>query len=141
VSQADVDAVLDQIAAVNEQDFPRAMEHYAEDVVLVVQEGFLNTGTFEGKEAAGEWFGDWFRTLGEYHFDIEEARELEEGPIFIVLLHRGSGRASGAEFPAREIAYLFRVEGGKVTRIQLFSTRGNALEAASLPEWSEPEAR
>jgi ketosteroid isomerase-like protein len=139
VSQADVDVVLDQFEGVNERDFKRVMDHYAEDVVLVVQEGFLNTGTFEGKEAVGEWFGDWFRTLSEYHFDIDEARELEEGPIFMVASHQGSGRASGAEFPAREIAYLFRVEGGKVIRVQLFSTRENALEAASLPEWSDPE--
>jgi ketosteroid isomerase-like protein len=141
VSQADVDVVLDQIAAVNERDFERAMDHYAEDVVLVIEEGFLNRGTFEGKQAAGEWFGDWFRTLSEYHFDIEEARELEEGPIFVVASHRGSGRASGAEFPARELAYLYRVVGGKVARLQLFMSRDHALEAAALPEWSESEPR
>jgi ketosteroid isomerase-like protein len=93
VSQADVDVVLDQFAGVNERDFGRVMDHYADDVVLVIEEGFLNTGTFEGKQAVGEWFGDWFPTFGDYHFDIEEARELEEGPIFLVASHRGSGRA------------------------------------------------
>jgi ketosteroid isomerase-like protein len=141
VSQADIDAVLDQFARVNERDFERVMDRYADDVVLVIEEGFLNTGSFEGKHAVGEWFGDWFRTFGEYHFDIEEARELEEGPIFVVAMHRGRGRASGAEFPSTELVYLYRVEGGKVTRVQLFTARDDALEAAALPEWSAGEAR
>ena len=136
MSQADVDVVLDQFAATNERDFGRVMESYADDVVLLVKGGFLNTGTFKGKEAVGDWFGDWFRTFGEYHFDIEEARELDDGPIFVVASHRARGRASGAEFPSTEIAYLYRVQGRKVTRVQLFETRDDALEAASLPEWS-----
>jgi hypothetical protein len=48
---------------------------------------------------------------------------------------------SGAEFPAREIAYLYRVEGGKVARVKLFGTRAAALAATVLPEWSAGEAR
>jgi hypothetical protein len=36
-------------------------------------------------------------------------------------------------------AYLYRVEDGKITRIQLFLTSEGAIAAASLPEWSEPE--
>jgi ketosteroid isomerase-like protein len=35
-ARENVDMVLDQFAATNERDFPRAMSHYAEDVVLVV---------------------------------------------------------------------------------------------------------
>jgi ketosteroid isomerase-like protein len=139
VSQADIDLVLDQFAAVNERDFPRAMDGYADDVVLVVEEGFLNLGTFEGREAVGEWFGDWFRAFGtDFHFEIKEVRELYEGLVFLFAGFQGSGRASGAE-TSGEAAYLYRVENGKVARVQLFVTRERALEAASLPEWSHPE--
>ena len=53
----------EQFRATNDRDFERAMTYYADDVVLVVEEGFLSTGAFEGQEAVGEWFGDWFRAF------------------------------------------------------------------------------
>jgi ketosteroid isomerase-like protein len=134
----DPTAVLrEQFAATNERDFERAMSYYADDVVLVVEEGFLSTGTFEGRDAVGEWYGDWFRAFGpDYHFDIEEIRELEPGVVFMRASYGGSGRASGALVRDRR-SYLYRVEDGRITRIQFFLTSEDALEAAALPEWSE----
>ena len=137
MSQADIDVVFDQFAAVNERDFERAMDAYADDVVLVVPGEGLQTGTFTGKRVVGEWFGDWFRTFDrDYHFDVSEARELDDGPIFLHAKHGGSGRLSGIKLHD-ENAYLYRVRDGKVTRVGFFATPEAALEAASLPEWSE----
>jgi ketosteroid isomerase-like protein len=134
-----MDVLRAQFAATNARDFARAMGYYAENVVLVVEEGFLHTGTFEGKEAVGEWFGDWFRAFGaDYHFDIEDLRDLGGGVVYLFATYAGSGRTSGAEVSDRR-AYLYRVEEGKITRIQFFMTRDQALEAASLPEWSQPK--
>jgi ketosteroid isomerase-like protein len=139
VPQNAVDVLREQFAATNERDFPRAMSYYADDVVLVIEEGFLITGTFEGKEAVGEWYGDWFRAFGtDYRFEIEEIRELRPGLVFMTARYGGSGRASGVEVTDRR-AYLYRVVDGKITRIQLFLTSESAIEAASLPEWSEGE--
>ena len=115
------------------------MSFYAEDVVLVVEEGFLNTGTFEGKEAVGEWFGDWFRAFGtDYQFQIVDLRDLGGGLVFLVATYGGSGRTSGAVVRDQR-AYLYLVEAGKIARLQLFLTADAALEAASLPEWSDPK--
>jgi ketosteroid isomerase-like protein len=136
VSQDPVDVLRQQFAATNERDFARAMTYYADDVVLVVEEGFLNTGTFEGKEAVGEWYGDWFRAFGaDYRFEIEEIRELRPGLVFMTARYGGSGRASGAQVTDRR-SYLYRVADGKISRIQFFLTSESAIEAASLPEWS-----
>ena len=141
MSDAPVDVLREQFTATNERDFPRAMSYYADDVVLVVEEGFLSTGTFEGKEAVGEWYGDWFRAFGpDYRFEIDEIRELEPGLVFMTATYGGSGRASGAVVTDRR-SYLYRVEDGKITRIQFFIESEDALEAASLPEWSKGEAR
>jgi ketosteroid isomerase-like protein len=138
VSEA-VDVLRGQFAATNERDFQRVMDYYADDVVLVVEEGFLNTGTFEGKDAVGEWFGDWFRAFGsDLRFKIDEIRELKPGVVFLTATYRGSGRASGAEVSDRR-AYLYDLQDGKITRVQLFPTREGALDAAFLPEWSGGE--
>lgn len=134
--QDPIEVIREQFAATNDRDFGRAMDYYADDVVLVVEEGFLNTGTFEGSEAVGEWFGDWFRAFDvDYRFTIDEIRELEPGLVFLIASYGGSGRVSGVEVRDRR-AYLYRVEDGKITRVQLYMTREQALEAASLPEWS-----
>jgi len=139
VTQGPAEVLRAQFAATNERDFERALSFYAEEVVLVIEEGFLSTGRFEGRQAVGEWYGDWFRAFGtDYHFDMEEVRELEPGLVFMTASYGGSGRASGAEVTDQR-AYLYRVEGGLITRIQIFMTREQALEAASLPEWSKAE--
>ena len=133
--------VRDQFEATNERDFERAMGLYADDVVLIAPriEGIQNPGTYEGKEAVGEWFGDWFRTFDrDYRFEIIEARQLDQGAVFLFARHGGSGRLSGAEVHG-ENAYLYRVRGGKIIRVGFYGTRQEALEAASLPEWSHPE--
>ena len=118
------------------------MDLYAEDVTLTVAaDTGPNPGVYEGKEAVGEWFGDWFRTFGaDYHFEVDETRPVEGGAIFLHADHGGSGRLSGVEVHGENF-YLYRVREGKISRVGFFASRDAALEAASLPEWSEDEAR
>ncbi len=136
-----MEVVRDQFAAVNARDFQRAMDLYTDDVVLFVpnEEGVVNPGTYEGRDAVGEWFGDWFRTFAaDYRFEIQEARELDRGLIFLFATHGGRGRLSGAEVHG-ENAYLYRVCDGRISHVGFFATREDALAAAALPEWSEDE--
>jgi ketosteroid isomerase-like protein len=130
VSQADVQVVLDQFAAVNERDFERAMSLYADDVELVVDSrAFLEGGTFSGREAVGAWFGNWFRTFArDYRFDIEEAQDLGDA-VLLVASHQGRGRTSGAEVHG-QTGYLYRVRDGKIVRAELYPSREDALKAA-----------
>jgi ketosteroid isomerase-like protein len=132
VSQASVDVVLDQFAATNERDFERAMRHYAEEVVLVVPDNaFLQSGTYTGREAVGNWFGDWFRTFEpDYRFEIEAARDLGDR-VFLDATHRGRGRASGAQVHGRN-GYLYTVSDGKITRVELYATPAEALAAGGV---------
>jgi ketosteroid isomerase-like protein len=140
VAAEEVQVIRDQFAATNERDFERAMELYTDDVVLIASEqAGPNPGTYEGKQAVGEWFGDWFRTFDhDYRFEIDEARKLPEGPVFIFARHGGSGRLSGVEVHSAN-AYLYRVRAGRISRVGFFATREEALNAASLPEWSGTE--
>jgi ketosteroid isomerase-like protein len=139
VSQADVDFILEHFEATNQRDFKRAMDMYAENVVLVVNKHFLTGGTFEGKQAVGEWFGDWLRTFGfDHHFSIVESDDLGQGLVFLLVDIEGSGRASGAK-AYMQGGYLYRVVEQQIVRVGLFATKDEALSAASLPEWSDPE--
>ena len=132
MSQENVELVCDQFAATNEGDFARAMGYYSEGVELFVHsEGFLESGTFRGRHAVGQWFGNWFATFEPgYHFDIEEARDLGE-LVLLVAAHRGRGRTSGAEVQGRT-GYLYQVRDGVIVRVELYPSRDKALEAAGL---------
>ncbi len=129
MSRESVEVVRAHFAAVNERDFPRAMSHYAEDVELVVHpEAFLERGTFKGRDAVGEWFGNWFATFERgYRFDIREAVDLGD-LVLLVANHHGRGRSSGAEVHGHT-AYLYTLRDGKIARVELYPSRAEALEA------------
>jgi ketosteroid isomerase-like protein len=129
-----VEVVLDQYAATNERDFRRAMSYYDDDVELVAGEPWLRTGVFKGREAVGSWFGDWFSTFDrDARFDVTEARELQNGAVLLVADHHARGRASGIEVRSTVI-WVYRLRGGKITRVEGFASREQALEAAGLRE-------
>jgi ketosteroid isomerase-like protein len=134
-----IEVVLDQFAAVNERDFPRVMAGYADDVVLVIEGWGPNPGLYVGRDEVGAWFGDWFSTFErDYRLDIQEASLLADGLVLLNARHTGTGRSSGVEVRV-ETAYLYRVADERVVRVQLFESREAAVEAASLPEWSEAQ--
>lgn len=135
MSREDVEIVLDQFAATNERDFDRAMALYTDDVELVVPPGssFPEVGTFRGREAVGRWFGGWFQSFeSDYHFEIEEARDLGHA-VLIVASHHGQGRASGIEV-RRRTAYIYTLRDGRICRVEFDIDRNEALEAAELSE-------
>ena len=130
MSQENVEVVLAQFAATNDRDFERAMSFYADDVVLVVHpSAVLRGGTFEGRDAVGDWFGDWFRTFEPgYRFEIDEARDLGE-VVYLAVTHHGRGRSSGVDVGG-QTGYLYTVRDGEIVRAELYRTPDEALEAA-----------
>ena len=124
----------DQFAATNARDFPRAMSLYAENVELFVDpEAFLESGRFEGREAVGRWFANWFTSFEPgYRFEIEEERDLGDA-VLLVASHRGRGRNSGIEVDGRT-GYLYRVRDGKIVGVELYRSRAAALAAAGVAE-------
>jgi ketosteroid isomerase-like protein len=132
MSQENVEVVRDQFAATNDRNFPRAMSHYAEDVVLVA-DAFPERGTFKGSHAVGQWFANWLGAFEPgYHFDIEEARDLGD-VVFLFATCYGRGRTSGVEVNG-QTGFLYTLRSGKIARVELYPSRADALEAAGLRE-------
>ncbi len=136
MSQENLGVVRDQYAATNERDFERVMSHYADDVELVVprDSGYLQTGTFRGRDAVGSWFGDWLSSFQrDARFDIEELTELGNGAILVLAAHHARGRASGVEVHGT-VVWLYHLSQGKIARVEGFKSRDAALKAAGLSE-------
>ncbi|MDX6617207.1 MAG: SnoaL-like polyketide cyclase, partial [Solirubrobacterales bacterium] len=117
-------------------DFAAVMDAYADDMVLALHGGaraLSGGGGAVGKEAVGEWFGDWFSQFGsDYRFEIEEARDWGDR-VFIVATHHGTGRASGAPVSLRA-AWIYTLRDSKVVRCDAYSTAAEALEDAGVQE-------
>jgi ketosteroid isomerase-like protein len=133
MSRENVEIVRDIVAAINEGDYGRAMGHLADDVVLENPAGAF-AAPFRGREAVGEWFGDWFRMFDwNVHNDIREIAEIGDDGVFLVVDVRGRGRGSGVDVEGT-FAWLYRLREGKITRMDGYLSREEALEAAGLRE-------
>jgi ketosteroid isomerase-like protein len=120
MSEQNVQIVRDYFSAANEQDFPRAMSFYAEDVEMF-SSGAPEGGTIKGREAVGRWFGDWFRSFRRgYHFELEQVLDVGD-TVLAVARHGGEGKASGVVVEAVN-AYVVRIEDGKIAFLGVFFT-------------------
>src|SRR5436190_18539180 len=134
MSQENVEVVADQYAATNERDFERAMSHYAADVELIAPPGYLQAGTFKGRHAVGRWFGDWLSSFdAAARFDVQEMSAMEGGAVLVVAEHHARGRASGVEVHG-SVVWLYRLREGKITKVEGYESRDQALQAVGLSE-------
>jgi ketosteroid isomerase-like protein len=134
MSEENVEIVRAHFEGVNRRDWDAVMTAFDEEVVLVVHaEVGPATGVFNGREAVGEWMGDWFRAFGKgYRFEVKEARSVGHR-VLAVARHHGTGRASGVEVQ-QITANIYTVNADKIVRLELYSSRTEALEAVGLAE-------
>ncbi len=135
MSLENVEIVVGVFENTNARNFAAVMDAYADDVVLGIhgEAGGVGGEGAVGKDAVGEWFGDWFRTFdSDYRFEIEETRDWGN-QVLVVATHNTRGRASGVPVTLR-MAWVYTVRDGKVVRCDAYADRAEALEAAGLSE-------
>ena len=132
MSQENVEIVREQFEATNRRDFARPMADWTDDVELIAFEG-ISEGRYAGREAVGEFFGDWFRAFGGgVHFDVRKIIGAGDA-VAVAVHHRARGRYSGAEVTS-DFFYEYRLRRGKIVRIRFHRSWQQALEAVGLSE-------
>jgi len=132
MSQENVEIVREQFEATNRRDFARPMEDWADDIEVEPGPGSLIPAA-SGREAVGEFFGDWFRAFGGgVHFEVTEIRAVGD-TVILEARHHAKGRSSGVEV-ADNLFYEYRLQGGKIKRIIFHESWPKALEAVGLSE-------
>jgi ketosteroid isomerase-like protein len=89
----------------------------------------MDTGIVHGREKASRVIAEWVGAFDDWREEIHQIRDLGSH-VCVVATQRGRAKESGIEIEAR-YALLYEVEGGRVTRITLFSGEDEALTAAS----------
>jgi ketosteroid isomerase-like protein len=85
-----------------------------------------------GHEQLNAIVNAWMGTCEEWREEIAEIRDLGSR-VLVLSVQYGRGKGSGVEVEA-PYALLYDVHRGKITRMTMFMTQQEALEAAGLSE-------
>jgi ketosteroid isomerase-like protein len=116
----------------NEGDVQRAIDHFDEDVVVVIpDDSYLLAGTFKGRRSVVRFFMDWFASFEPGHrFDVVDATSVDTSQVVSEARFTARGRSSGVAVE-RPIVWLYRFRQGRIVRAEVFPTRAAALAAAA----------
>jgi uncharacterized protein len=132
MSQENVDFELRGWEAYERGDLPAVLETLSPDLVTYVAPHLPLAGTYHGPEGLLQVALDWAEGFDELVVTYEEY--IDAGDQVVVRVRQ---RASGAEsgVPVETDAWwVWTVREGKSVRVDMFNDRGEALEAAGLPE-------
>ncbi|MGA8218004.1 MAG: nuclear transport factor 2 family protein [Solirubrobacterales bacterium] len=87
-----------------------------------------------GKSAVIDFYRHYWGTWDDdYSLEAAEVTDVGANRILVVHHETGRGRGSGVPFERRWVV-IYTLVAGKLARVQAFSTRQEALEAAGLTE-------
>jgi ketosteroid isomerase-like protein len=92
----------------------------------------LGTAHYHGHDGMWEWWREWGEVWTEYDDVCQELIGAGDQVISVVS-SQGRGRASGAEVKWTHFG-VWTIRDEKVTRVEWFGTREEALEAVGLRE-------
>jgi ketosteroid isomerase-like protein len=92
----------------------------------------LDGTSYRGESAIRRWMDDMKHQWEFYETRPEEFLDLGDDRVLVLGTWQARGRGSGVELNSQQAAWLIRVEAGKVIRMQTFTDRHKAFEAAGL---------
>src|SRR3954470_13717344 len=142
MSRENVELVRLIYEAFNRRDIVTPFEIYAEDIVwdlsnMARADLFLQP-IVHGHEGVREGWRDVLGAFASVDFAVEELTDAGD-KVFAAIRETDVGRASGAAVSTPHYA-VWTLDGGKVTRLQVFDVRALAEEAAGL-EWARTTCR
>ena len=132
MSQENVEVVRDGWDAWIRGDLPRLFHHFDPNVVWDTS-NFHDwpESTYHGVEGVERFLSEWREVWDGLEVDVEDIRAAPDGRVVSLVRQRGKGRGSGLAMEM-ESAQVATLRDGKVTRIDNYEDRAEALAAAGL---------
>ena len=122
--------------AVARRDVETPFVVYAEDIVWDISNArraaVYPKRVWHGHEGVRQFWRDGLSVFGKVDLDVEELIDAGD-QVLAVIREREVGRGSGVPVETSHLA-VWTLADGKVTRMQMFDDRPEALEAAGLSE-------
>jgi ketosteroid isomerase-like protein len=132
MSQENVEIVRRMHEAFDRGDADGALAFFDPEVVADHSARF-GGAIGHGREELRRIISEWVGAFSEFRAEIVEIRDLGGGLVLLLTAHRGRGRGSGVEVTDR-FAVLYEMRDATITRMTLFLTTDEALQAAGLSE-------
>jgi ketosteroid isomerase-like protein len=104
----------------------------------IVLENMPDPGPFRGVEGTRAFWDMWKDTFDEFHAELEEYVE-GDGSVIVMVRMVGRGKDSGVSVDTPTFPMVWTVRDGQVVRMQMFTSRDEALAAVGLPADTEFE--
>jgi ketosteroid isomerase-like protein len=127
MSQENVELMRRTFDAYFRGDETAMLESVAPDVVVTQFPDQADVRDYHGHEGLLRVMAEWIDTWADWSIEILRAREIDQ-LVLVGARQRGRGRASGAPME-EEVAFLFTVREGKISRWQMFRSEEEALRA------------
>ena len=136
MSQENVVIVRRVYEAAARRDEVAAFEAYAEDIVWDMSNSrravLYSRPIYHGHEGVRDAWREGLSAFREIDFEVEDLVDAGDR-VLAVVAERERGRASGVPVEASHLA-VWTLSHGKVTGLEVFDDRQQALEAAGLRE-------
>ena len=134
MSEQNVELLTRALEAFNERDMETLVKVTSPDFEFAPYLAtVIETTTYWGHEGLDKYFADAESAWKEIHVRFDDLRDAGDALVFASGELYGRGRASGLEVRV-PLAWVAEVRNGKVTRLQSYETKAEALEAAGLAD-------
>jgi ketosteroid isomerase-like protein len=89
--------------------------------------------TYHGHEGVRRFWDTWAEAISGMALEIEECRAVGQHRVLAVTRAHGKGAGSGAPVASARFAQIADFRDGRVVRVDLYGTVGEALEALGRP--------
>ncbi len=132
MSQENVTIVERLLRLYSDQDLDEMLEDVASDVEIDYSESDApDASVYHGHAACRAFVEGRYEDWADRRFDIVELIDAPPNAVIALGRMRGKGRASGVDVEANSVTVM-TLRDGKITRIKLYRTRGEALNAMGL---------
>lgn len=91
--------------------------------------GIEPTGTYRGKQAAMRWAREWFDAWTDFKMEPADLIEIGDHAVVVPLHQVAMGKRSGVQVEI-DLAYVFEIRNGRITRFHLYPDMGQAIAVA-----------
>ena len=104
------------------------------DVEWVPIKALLEGTTYRGHQGVQRWIEELRQDWAAFELRPEQFRDLGDNGVLVLGTWRAQGRGGKVLLDVPQAAWLLQYRKGKVVRMQTFTERKKALEAAGLGE-------
>jgi ketosteroid isomerase-like protein len=112
-------------------DVERALGLVDPDIECVRVPPLPDPQIYHGSDGVLQMYADWTADFDEFEMEALEFTEIADR-VLVEVIQRGRGKASGVTVTGRFWMF-YTVAGGKITRLDAYLTREQAIEPASPP--------